>query len=162
MAAEWTVHKSEIKEKYITSDRKPTLRELAREYGGNKDTIGRWVKEEDWDSQRESHIAKIETKVLQGDIQIKTKRAKKIARAADILLDGIIAGMGEGKPISPTAAKNYADAINGIKNIHMVRSEEDIEEQRARIDKLRREAEKDDRSTCVTVVLEGDLSAYGE
>lgn len=162
MAAEWTVHKGAIKEKYITSDRKPTLRELAREYGGNKDTIGRWVKEEDWDSQRESHIAKIETKVLQGDIQIKTKRAKKIARAADILLDGIIAGMGEGTPISPTAAKNYAEAINGIKNIHMVRSEEDIEEQRARIDKLRKEAAKEDRSSTITVTMEGDIGSYGK
>ena len=43
----------------------------------------------------------------------------------------------------------------------MVRSEEDIEEQRARIAKLHREADKEDRSTTVTVTLEREMDSYG-
>ena len=43
----------------------------------------------------------------------------------------------------------------------MIRTEEDIEEQKARIAKLKRDAEKEDRSSQVTVIIEGD-SSYGE
>lgn len=161
MAAAWTAHKDKIKSKYITETKKPTFRELAREFGGNKDTIRRWAVEENWDCQRERHEAEIETEVLQNDRQIKTNRAKKIAEATDLLLDGIIAGIGAGRLVTPTAAKNYSEAIKNIKDIHMIRSEEDIEEQKARIAKLQREAEKDDKSSSVTVIIEGDRS-YGE
>jgi hypothetical protein len=46
--------------------------------------------------------------------------------------------------VTPTAAKNYSDALKNIKEIHMIRSAEDIEEQKARIRNLQRQTEKDE------------------
>lgn len=57
--------------------------------------------------------------------------------------------------------KQIASALRDIKEVKMLRSELDRQEQEARIAKLQREAEKDDKSSSVTVIIEGD-SAYGE
>ena len=43
----------------------------------------------------------------------------------------------------------------------MIRSELDIEEQQIRIAKLRKDAERDDRKTNITVTLAGELESYG-
>ena len=57
--------------------------------------------------------------------------------------------------------KQIASALRDIKEVKMLRSELDKQEQEARIAKIQREAEKDDKSSSVTVIIEGD-SAYGE
>ena len=44
----------------------------------------------------------------------------------------------------------------------MIRSELDVEEQQARIAKLRKDAEKSDTGSHITVTLAGDLESYGE
>jgi hypothetical protein len=42
----------------------------------------------------------------------------------------------------------------------MIRSELDVEEQQIRIAKLRKDAEREDRNTNITVTLTGDLESY--
>lgn len=42
----------------------------------------------------------------------------------------------------------------------MIRSELDIEEQQIRIAKLRKDTERDDRNTNITVTLAGELESY--
>ena len=42
----------------------------------------------------------------------------------------------------------------------MIRSAEDIEEQKARIEKLRKEAEKSDKNDGFKITLEGGTEAY--
>ena len=64
--------------------------------------------------------------------------------AADQLLNKIVKGIESAAIVTPTAAKNYSDALKNIKEIHMIRSEEDIEEQKARIKNLKRQADKDE------------------
>ena len=44
----------------------------------------------------------------------------------------------------------------------MIKSELDRREQEARIEKLRREADREGRSQSITVTLEGALDGYGE
>jgi rRNA pseudouridine-1189 N-methylase Emg1 (Nep1/Mra1 family) len=51
--------------------------------------------------------------------------------------------------------KQIASALKDIKEVKMLRSELDRQEQEARISKLRKEAEKDDVSHAPTLVVEG-------
>ena len=155
MAADW----AKIETEYITTD--TSYRRLAEKYRVDQATIARRAKKDDWVSKRQHHADETQAKILSADTQKQVNRASALNSAADLLLRKILKGMEAYDTLPATAAKNYSDALKNIKDIHMVRSEEDIEEQRARIDKLRREADKEDRSTTVTVTLEGEMNSYG-
>ena len=84
-----------------------------------------------------------------------------MCNAADVLLDKIVAGMDKGDSIAPTAAKNYSDAMKNIKDILMIRTAEDIEEQKARIAKLQKETE-DSKKEPIRVIIDDTLNDYGK
>lgn len=156
MAADW----QKIKTEYVTTD--ITCRGLAEKYGVSESTLFKKCSREQWEALRKQHRSRLEAKVLQKDIDRKAHRASRMTDAADLLLDKIEKGLANTPIVTPTAAKNYSDALKNIKDIYMIRTEDDIEEQRARIEKLRREADKDDRSTSITVTLEGAMDSYGQ
>ena len=152
-------NKDEGRLEYITT--KLSLRALAKKHGLNKDRVCRWAKEEDWETLRRQHCDKTQTAVLEKDIQSKTDRVDALYAASDMLLEKVVAGMKNVPFLAPTAASNYSNALKNIKEIQMIRSAEDIEEQRARIEKLRKDTEREDKSASITVTLEGGLAEYG-
>ena len=154
--ADW----KKIEAEYITTE--TSYRKLARKYGLNQATIAQKAKAEDWVGKRKQQASATQAKILQADTEQKVDRATKLYNAADDLLDKIVAGISSGSVVSATAAKNYSDALKNIKEIHMIRSTEDIEEQQARIAKLKKEVQDEDKSKAITVVLEGDLSKYAK
>ena len=151
--------KDEVRLEYITT--KLSLRALAKKHGLNKDRVCRWAKDEDWETLRRQHCDKTQTAVLEKDIQNKTDRVDALYAASDMLLKKVVAGIENAPLLTPTAASNYSNALKNIKEIQMIRSAEDMEEQKARIEKLRRESEKDDNSKTITVTLEGAMAEYG-
>ena len=151
--------RDEIKLEYITG--KMSLRALAKKHGIYKDKVCRWAKDEDWETLRRQHCDKAETAVLERDIQNKTDRVDALYAASDMLLKKVVAGIENAPLLTPTAASNYSNALKNIKEIQMIRSAEDIEEQRARIEKLRRDADREDRSASIVVTLEGGMDSYG-
>lgn len=153
--------RSTIKMEYITANPKLSLRALAKKHGENKDRICRWAKEEDWETLRRRHQDKAETAVLEKDIQGRASRAEALHAAADLLLERVMAGIENAPIVTATAANNYSSALKNIKEVQMIRTAEDIEEQRARIDKLRKDTERGDQSATVVVTLEGGIDAYG-
>ena len=154
--------RSAIKMEYITANPKLSLRALAKKHGENKDRICRWAKEEDWETLRRQHQDKAETAVLEKEIQGRASRTEALYTAADLLLERVVEGIENTPILTATAANNYSSALKNIKDVQMIRTAEDIEEQRARIDKLRREAVKDDHSGGIAVTLEGDVSEYAK
>jgi hypothetical protein len=54
------------------------------------------------------------------------------------------------------------DALKNIREAQMIRTPEDIEEQRARITKLQNEAHKVDTEKAIVITLEGGLSEYAQ
>lgn len=151
--------KDEVRLEYITS--KLSLRALAKKHGLNKDRVCRWAKDEDWETLRRQHCDKTQTAVLEKDIQNKTDRVDALYAASDMLLKKVVAGIENAPLLTPTAASNYSNALKNIKEIQMIRSAEDLEEQKARIEKLRRESEKNDNNNTITVTLEGAMAEYG-
>ena len=156
MAADW----AKIEAEYITTD--TSYRKLADKYNVDQATIARKAKKEDWVSKRQQHISTTQAKVLAADVQQKVDRASRLKNVADKLLDRVEDIVEYDQHLTASAIKNLSDALKNIKEAQMIRSAEDIEEQQARIAKLKKEVQDDDKSKTITVTLEGDLSRYAK
>ena len=154
--ADW----EKIKAEYITNAN-TSYRKLAEKYGVHYKTISSKGKDEGWAELRSQHTHSILTKTLDCDINQKVDRAAKLCNAADVLLEKIVAGMTKGDSIAPNAAKNYSDAMKNIKEILMIKSAEDIEEQRARIEKLRKDV-SEDKNEPIRVIIDDSIEEYGK
>ena len=152
--ADW----QKIKTEYITTD--TSYRKLADKYGIDQATISRRAKKEDWVSKRQHHADKTQAKILTADTKKKVDRAARLMTVADKLLRKVEMYVEGDDLISPTSAKNLSDALKNIKEVCMVKSIEDIEEQKARIAKLQKEAEKEEQNHDVTIVIEGGEGAW--
>lgn len=158
MAADW----AKIKTEYISASKKVSYRKLAKKYGVPESSLFAKASEEQWVEQREQFQSKTIAKTLDAISNATADRAVALMEAADLLLERTISGITVYRELPATAAKNYSDALRNIKEIHMIRSTEDIEEQQARIAKLKKEVQDEDKSKAITVVLEGDLSKYAK
>lgn len=154
--ADW----QKIKTEYITTD--TSYRKLAQKYEVDQATIARRAKREDWVSERQHHVNKTQAEILTADTKGKVDRAAKLMTVADKLLRKVEMYVEGDDLISPTSAKNLSDALKNIKEVCMVKSLEDIEEQKARIAKLQNEAHKADMEKSITVTLEGGMSEYAK
>lgn len=152
MAADW----AKIKTEYISASKKVSYRKLAKKYGVPESSLFAKASEEQWVEQREQFQSKTIAKSLDAISNATADRAVALMEAADLLLERTISGITAYRELPATAAKNYSDALKNIKEIHMIRSTEDIEEQQARIAKLKKEAQSDsDPNNIPKLVIEG-------
>jgi hypothetical protein len=79
-------------------------------------------------------------------------RASRLNTVADKLLEKVEQYVAMEELITAASLKNLSDALRNIKETQMIRTEEDVEEQKARIAKLRKEAEKEERSDNTIVI----------
>ena len=154
--ADW----QKIKTEYITTD--TSYRKLADKYGIDQATIARRAKKEDWVSDRQHHLSETQAKILTADTEQKVDRAMRLSTVADKLLAKVEQWVNMDEPISANSIKNLSDAIKNIKEVQMIRSEEEIEEQKARIAKLRKEAENEDDDNEIQVVFTGRAKEYAK
>ena len=147
--ADW----EKIKAEYLTTD--TSYRELAQKYGVNYATIGKKASKEGWQTQRQQQANKTLTKMLAADTKQKVDRATRLKTVADKLLDKVEALVADDDRLTATAIKNLSDALKNIKEAQMIRTQEDIDEQKARIAKLNKEAEKEEQNHDVTITIEG-------
>ena len=145
--ADW----QKIQTEYITSD--TSYRKLADKYGIDQATIARKAKKEDWVSKRQHHADKTQAKILDADTKNKADRAARLMTVADKLLKKVELAVDQDGPISAGAIKNLSDALKNIRETQMIRSDQDIREQEARIAKLQKEAQKDDDDKDKTVIV---------
>ena len=144
-----------IKTEYITTD--TSYRKLAQKYGIDSAVIGRRAKSEEWVKLRQQHIDKTQTKTLNAISNKQADRAAKLIGVSDLLLDKI-KSLVETNPellIIPQNMKHISGVLKDIKEIQMIKSEADLREQEARIEKLRREAEPDKGNDAPKLIVEG-------
>ena len=154
--ADW----QKIKTEYLTTD--TSYRELAQKYGVNYATIGKKASKEGWQTLRQQQANKTLTKTLDADSKKKADRATRLKTVADKLLDKVEDLVADGNTLSASSIKNLSDALKNIKEAQMIRTQEDIEEQKARIAKLQKEVQKEDDNKSITITLEGSLSDYAQ
>jgi len=155
--ADW----KKIEAEYITTD--TSYRKLADKYGVDQATVARKAKKEDWVSKRQHHADETQAKILTADTQKKVDRVGRLMTVADKLLKKVELAVDQEGPISAGAIKNLSDALKNIRETQMIRSEQDIREQEARITKLQREAEKDkddDKNKTVIVTIAGGEQSW--
>ena len=142
-----------IKAEYIATD--ISYRALAEKYGIPKRTIEDMGRREGWVGLRSQARGDIVAKTVEATIDAKVSQAVKINEVADQLLDIISDTLAaEGSNMHPQHLKWYTSALKDLRDIKGVKSELDTREQEARIEKLRREAQKED-ADAPTLVVEG-------
>ena len=140
---------------------KKAYRKLAKKYGLNQATVAQKAKADDWASKRKQQAITTQARILESDISTKVDRATRLKTVADRLLERVENMVATDDRLTATAIKNLSDALRNIKDAQMIRTDEDIEEQKARIEKLRRDADREDKNTSITINLEG-VGSYAE
>ena len=153
-----------IKTEYITTD--TSYRKLAQKYGVSYNAIGNRSRDEKWQDLRDQHLSKTMTKTMNAIASKQADRAAKLVSVADLLLDKI-KSLVEDNPellIVPQNLKHISGVLKDIKEVQMIKSDSDLREQEARIEKLRKEAAADevDKQQTVTVIMGGDSEKYAD
>lgn len=149
-----------IKTEYITTD--TSYRKLGEKYGVHYKAIAERGKAEGWSQMRSQHKDKTLTKIIEAIEDKKVDRAERLQSVTDKLLDKVELLLDDSERVGSGSLRNLSATLRDIKEIQMIRSELDDEEQLARIANLKKQAEKDDKDTSITVTLEGELPEYAE
>ena len=158
--ADW----QKIKTEYITTD--TSYRKLAQKYGVTYTNIGIRSRKEGWSELREQHNAKTITKTMNAIASNQASRAARLQTVADKLLAKVERLVDEGEELltDTSTMRDIARVLKDLKDIQMIKSDADMREQEARIDKLRKEAMADevDKQQTVTVIMGGDADKYAD
>lgn len=147
-----------IKAEYIAGG--VSLRRLSEKYGVSFSTIQKKSMEEKWSILRKKGRRKAEEKIIEAVVSKEVEKATNIADVADRLLEKITEVLGG---VTTTQdIRHLTSALKDIREIKGVKSEADMREQEARIAKLQREAQEDQRDNEITVTIEGDLEIYSK
>lgn len=155
--ADW----KKIEAEYITTE--TSYRKLAQKYGLNQATIAQKAKAEDWVGKRKQQASTAQALILEKDITKKVDRATRLKTVADKLLDRVEDLVAQDDHLTASAIKNLSDALKNIKEAQMIRTQEDIEEQKARIAKLQKEVQREDNhKEPIRVIIDDGLSEYSK
>lgn len=144
--ADW----QKIKTEYITTD--TSYRKLAEKYGVGESTLFARASKEKWVEQKKQHQSKTVAKTLDAISEREARRASRLETVADKVLDIVEAYIEASDPtsIDTQSMKHISGVLKDIKDVK--RNGKDLEEQDARIAKLRKEAEKEEHSDNTIVV----------
>lgn len=140
-----------IKAEYIRGG--TSYRKLAEKYGVSFSSIRRRADKEKWTDLRTQCEQKQSTKIVESVASQEAKRVDGIQTVADLLLMKIKCGVEDGSLIIDSQSiRQITASIKDLRDIKGMKSELDMQEQMARIEKLRKEASKEE---------EKDTSMYG-
>ncbi len=161
-----------IKTEYITTD--TSYRKLCEKYDVPLPTLRDRAKSDKWVEARTQYRDKAVTKATNAIIDKQAERASRLQSVADRLLtkverlmdmdDKVIKDSdGESMVLGSKGMKSIAGVLKDIKEIQMIRSDADLEEQKARIAKLRKEAEEEKHDLKTEVCFtNGDVEEWSE
>ena len=147
-----------LKAEYIAGG--TSYRKLAEKYKANLSVLKRIGKEENWVGLREQCKAKAATKIVEIESDKQAERMRRLLTVSDMLLDAVeesVKAFTTGElSIEKGVLKSLSGAIKDIKDIQNIKSQLDIEEQKARIAILKKQAESDaDKDAEVKITIEG-------
>lgn len=135
-----------------------SYRKLAEKYEESLSNIKRVAKNEGWVELKNQCKAKAATKIVEIESDKQANRMKRLLDVSDKLLQAVEDAVDQFQAgelmLDKGALKSLSGTIKDIKDIQNIKSELDIEEQKARIAILKKQAEKDDDgSTEVTITF---------
>lgn len=159
--ADW----KKLKREYIAGG--TSYRKLAEKYNVPFSTLRKTAAKENWRDLRDKTRAKTDTKIIETESDKQAERMKRLLTVSDKLLEAVESAVdkfqAEELILEKSALKSLASAIKDIKEIQSIKSQLDIEEQKARIANLKKQAEADtDKDINVEVSFEGSLDDYSK
>lgn len=182
--ADW----KKIKTEYITTD--TSYRKLSQKYGVRYATVQERGQKEDWPGLRDQHRTKTVSKSIEKISGKQSDNIARISDLADQLMVKLEQAIGEldmqvvtkrikvetenreettvykeameGGVVDRAGLRQLTAALKDLKEVKGVMSDLDRQEQEARIANLKKQAQKDDRDTAITVTLERELTEYAE
>lgn len=150
-----------IKKEYIRGG--VSYRELAKTYGVSFSTLRKVASREKWTDLRNMAEAKKDTKIVESIASREAKKEDMFQTISDKLLKLINDGIDDGSiALSGRGFRDITGALKDIREIKGLKSELDMQEQIARIEKLRKEAQTDKADNEVSVVISDDAGEYAE
>ena len=147
-----------IKAEYI---RGVSYRKLADKYGVSFSSIQKRGAKEKWTDLRKRSSRKSDEKIVESVASREAKRVDGIQTIADLLLERIKEGVTKGTLIIDSQSiRQITASLKDLRDIKGMKSELDMQEQMARIDKLRREAMADQESNDIKVVICSEAEEY--
>lgn len=137
-----------------------SYRKLAEKHGVSFSTLKEVARREKWTDLRKSAQHKADTKFAEEIGKKQAVRAAKILDVADMLLDKISETISSMDVVDSASLKQFTSALKDLKDIKGIKSDIDLKEQEARIAKLQREAQAEEESKDVKVVLSDDIARY--
>lgn len=130
---------NKIKAEYIAGG--TSYRKLAKKYDIDYHAVQRIATKEGWVKLKSQAKAKSESKMVNSVANDITNNAVKINNVADKLLDKISSLLDDFE-LDTQGIKHLTSSLKDIKDIKGLKSDIDLREQEARIDKLRKDAEQ--------------------
>ena len=147
-----------IKAEYIAGG--TSYRTLAKKYKVSVTTLTRVAIKEKWVELRQQAESKAEAKMVESVSKTKSKTNIKINEVADKLIEKMNATIDKLDVIDGQTLKHFTSALKDLKDITGHKSDLDVREQEARIAKLQKDAEKEEKDNEIEVVIGGGTEDY--
>ena len=158
---------NKLKREYIAGG--TSYRKLAEKYKANFSVLKRIAAEEKWVELREQCKAKAATKIVELESDKQAERMKRLLTVSDKLLlaveDAVEKFQAGELMLDKGALKQLSGTIKDIKDIQNIKTELDIEEQKAKIAILKKQAEADtdgNAEVCVTFGKNEEQNKWAE
>lgn len=155
-----------IKTEYITTG--TSYRKLCKKYGVSYTALSRRARAEGWPALKTQKDAELTSKVVNAAVDKQVDRVKRMQTIADALLKKIEEGV-DGYDAATLLTdrqtlRQITGALRDLKDVLSLKSDIDLEEQQARIAKLRKDAAEDDPEDSKTEVCftGGDVEEWSE
>lgn len=138
-----------------------SYRKLAEKYDVSFHTLRKQAAKENWKALRDETTAKTVTKIIEIESDNQAERMRRLLTVSDKLLlaveDAVDKFQAGELMLDKGALKSLSGTIKDIKDIQNIKTQLDIEEQKARIAKLKRDAEAETNgSTEVSITFGTD------
>ena len=151
---------NKLKAEYIAGG--TSYRKLAKKYNVSFNTLQGVARREKWCELKKQAEDKSTTKMVDSISKDIAKKSTKINDVADKLLDKIICLLDESELVDSQVIKQCTSALKDIKDIKGIKSDIDLREQEARIDKLRKDAMAEEQDNEIEVMMGEEADKYAD
>ena len=153
-----------IKAEYIAGG--ISYRELAEKHNVSFDTLAKLAAKENWRKLKQKTAEKITQKIIDLESNKQAERMQRLLTVSDKLLEAVEEAVEQFHSheltLDRTALKSLSGTIKDIKEIQNIKTELDIEEQKARIAILKKQAQEEQSDNEIMVTIGGDLEIYSK
>ena len=140
-----------------------SYRKLAEKYGVSFSTLKEVARREKWTDLRKSAQHKADTEFAKSIGRKQAVRSAKIMDVADKLLDKISETIDMMDVVDSQSLKHFTSALKDLKDIKGIKTDIDLREQEARIAKLQKEAQAEEKEDNeIKVIIENGLDEYSK